>query len=227
MAIYQGHNEDSSGNLLLSIGNGMTATVETGTKASQAYTKGQYLFFDNKLCKASTAIAANATLAIGTNLTQTSLGAELTSHLRSSDGKEFYFDVKDGKYGYYPSASKTASEFVPFGGTSLVAKGKYHRWFYGDIATQNKMNQSFTNIIDTTAPPYYSTMLANVSDKNSVTISTIGSGEVYFSCYLMKSDGTLSSFYPRGTTSINLSGYDYLWACTYNSTTGYTRLTFS
>lgn len=118
-------------------------------------------------------------------------------------------------------------KIVLFQRTSLVAKGKYHRWFYGDNATQNKMNQSFTNIIDTTAPTYYSTMLVNVSDKNSVTISAIGSGEIYCSCYLMKSDGTLSSFYPRGTTSINLSGYDYLWACTYNSTTGYTRLTFS
>lgn len=119
MAIYQGHNEDSSGNLLLSIGNGMTATVETGSTASQSYTKGSYLFFNNRLCKAASAIASGATLTIGGNLTQTSLGAEITSHLRSSDGKEFYFDVKDGKYGYYPSASKTASEFVPFGG-SLV-----------------------------------------------------------------------------------------------------------
>lgn len=119
MAIYQGHNEDSSGNLLLSIGNGMTATVETGSTASQAYTKGSYLFFNNRLCKAASAIASGATLTIGSNLTQTSLGAELTSHLRSSDGKEFYFDVKNGQYGYYPSASKTASEFVPFGGTSF------------------------------------------------------------------------------------------------------------
>ena len=120
MATYNGHQEDSSGNILLSIGNGMTATVETGSTASQAYTKGAYLFFNNRLCKASTAIASGATLAVGTNLTQTSLGAELTSHLRSSDGKEFYFDVKDGSYGYYPSASKTASEFVPFGGTSVT-----------------------------------------------------------------------------------------------------------
>ena len=118
MAIYQGHNEDSSGNLLLSIGNGMTATVETGSTASQAYTKGSYLFFNNRLCKAASAIAKGATLTIGGNLTQTSLGAEITSHLRSSDGKEFYFDVKNGQYGYYPSASKIASEFVPFGGTS-------------------------------------------------------------------------------------------------------------
>ena len=117
MAIYNGHNEDSSGNILLSIGNGMTATVETGSTASQAYTKGSYLFFNNRLCKATSAIASGATLAVGTNLSQTSIGQELTSHLRSSDGKEFYFDLKDGKYGYYPSASKVASEFVPFGGT--------------------------------------------------------------------------------------------------------------
>ena len=120
MATYNGHNEDSSGNILLSIGNGMTATVETGTTASQAYTKGSYLFFNNRLCKATTAIASGATLAIGTNLSQTSIGQEITSHLRSSDAKEFYFDVKDGKYGYYPSASKVASEFVPFGGTTLL-----------------------------------------------------------------------------------------------------------
>lgn len=118
MATYNGHNEDSSGNILLSIGNGMTATVETGTTASQAYTKGSYLFFNNRLCKATSAISSGATLAIGTNLSQTSIGQEITSHLRSSDGKEFYFDVKDGTYGYYPSAEKTASEFVPFGGTT-------------------------------------------------------------------------------------------------------------
>ena len=118
MATYNGHNEDSSGNILLNIGNGMTATVELGSTASQAYTKGAYLFFNNRLCKASSAISSGATLAIGTNLSQTSLGAELTSHLRASNGDEFYFDYKDGKAGYYPSASKTASQFVPFGGTS-------------------------------------------------------------------------------------------------------------
>ena len=120
MATYKGHNEDSSGNILLSIGNGMTATVETGSTASQAYTKGAYIFFNNRFCKATAAIASGATLAIGTNLSETSVGAELTSHLRSSDGKEFYFDVKDGTYGYYPSAEKTASEFVPFGGTTGI-----------------------------------------------------------------------------------------------------------
>ena len=146
MATYNGHNEDSSGNILLSIGNGMTAKVETGTTASQAYTKGAYLFFNNRLCKATKAISSGATLAVGTNLSQTSLGAELTSHLRSSDGKEFYFDVKDGTYGYYPSASKVSSEFVPFGGTkknivfklfNQIALGNWGAGWYYDANNDN------------------------------------------------------------------------------------------
>lgn len=117
MSNYKGHIEDSSGNILLSIGNGMTATLETGSTASQIYVKGAYVFFDNKLCKVTQAIASGDTLEIGTNLEQTSIGAELTSHLNSSDGKEFYFDVLNDKYGFYPSASKVTEEFVPFGGT--------------------------------------------------------------------------------------------------------------
>ena len=170
MAIYQGHNEDSSGNLLLSIGNGMTATVETGSIASQSYTKGSYLFFDNRLCKAASAIASGATLTIGGNLTQTSLGAEITSHLRSSDGKEFYFDVKDGQYGYYPSVSKTASEFVPFGGTELIAQGMYSPASAGSINISCKVGDIF--IMQTSNPT--DTVMSNATDITDSFISSIG-----------------------------------------------------
>ena len=52
------------------------ANVE-GAKASQNYAVGDYLVFSDKFCKASVAIASGETLAIGTNLTQTSIGAEL------------------------------------------------------------------------------------------------------------------------------------------------------
>lgn len=114
MATYNGRNEDSGGNILLSIGNGMTATLETGSTASQAYTIGSFLFFDNKLCKASTAIAQGDTLAIGTNLTQTTIGAELTSHLRANDGSEFYFDYHDGYYGVNTSITREVETFIPF-----------------------------------------------------------------------------------------------------------------
>lgn len=99
MAIYKGHFEDASGNILLPINSGEAATIETGTTASQAYIKGTYLFFDNKLCKATRAIASGNTLAIGTNLTQVSLGGEISSHLIASNGTVFTLqNLKDGLY---------------------------------------------------------------------------------------------------------------------------------
>lgn len=52
------------------------ATVE-GARASQNYSTGDYLIFSDKFCKASAAIATGEALAIGTNLTQTTIGAEL------------------------------------------------------------------------------------------------------------------------------------------------------
>lgn len=119
MATYLGHQEDSSGNILLPTPHSMATQIEFGTKASQAYAKGAYVVFNNRLCKASKAIASGDTLAIGTNLVQCSIGSELNSHLQAPNGNEFYFDYKDGKPGFYPSASKVASEFVPFGGSTL------------------------------------------------------------------------------------------------------------
>lgn len=121
MATYLGHQEDSSGNILLPTPHSMATQIEFGTTASQAYAKGAYVVFNNRLCKASTAIASGDTLAIGTNLVQCSIGSELNSHLQAPNGDEFYFDYKDGKPGFYPSASKVASEFVPFGGSKIAS----------------------------------------------------------------------------------------------------------
>ena len=119
MATYLGHQEDSSGNILLPTPHSMATQIEFGTTASQAYAKGAYVVFNNRLCKASTAIASGNTLAIGTNLVQ------------CSNGNEFYFDYKDGMPGFYPSASKVASEFVPFGGSTdcVCSKIKIHGQF--------------------------------------------------------------------------------------------------
>ena len=93
MSNFQGHFEDSSGNIVLPIPSGGTATVETTNKASQTYTKGTLLYFNNRLCKTTTAIAANATLAVGTNLAYTSLGTEFSSHMVASTGAEFSFQT--------------------------------------------------------------------------------------------------------------------------------------
>lgn len=195
MAIYQGHNEDSSGNLLLSIGNGMTATVETGSTASQAYTKGSYLFFNNRLCKAASAIASGATLTIGGNLTQTSLGAEITSHLRSSDGKEFYFDVKNGKYGYYPSASKTASEFVPFGGSPVFVDTIW--WVNGSISfPSGKSWSSYANKYFICWTPNHTKITLNGSTISPVSSKSITGGGMTATAYafFFKIPSSVSSF---------------------------------
>lgn len=53
------------------------APIEKGTVASKAYAKDDYLIFNDCLCKVSKAIAVGATLAIGTNLTKTTIAEEL------------------------------------------------------------------------------------------------------------------------------------------------------
>lgn len=99
MANYNGHYEDASGNILLPIPSGATATIETGTTASQAYTTGSYLYFNNRLCRVKTAIAKNATLTVGTNVEYTSLGQQTTAHLVSSNGTAFSFQsLVNGDY---------------------------------------------------------------------------------------------------------------------------------
>ena len=93
MANYNGHFEDSNGNIVLPIPSGATATIETSSTASQAYTKGALLYFSNRLCKATKAIASGATLAVGTNLSYTSIGQELSAHMVTSTGVEFSFQT--------------------------------------------------------------------------------------------------------------------------------------
>ena len=191
MSIYNGHNEDSSGNILLSIGNGMTATLESGTTASQAYTKGSYVFFDNKLCKVTQDITSGTTLEIGTNLAQTSIGTELTSHLRSNDGKEFYFDVKDGSYGFYPSASKVAEEFVPFGGTLSSLWMRYYLTSNTAIFLEESHVQDWAYIDITSG---YGTVKITSGGESSPTTWTGTSGRIY----------TSQSKIPTGETGVYL-----------------------
>ena len=51
--------------------------LEEGTTASTNYAEGDYMIFEGKFCKASSAITAGDTLEIGTNLTETTIAAEL------------------------------------------------------------------------------------------------------------------------------------------------------
>ena len=102
-------------------------SVETSSVSSHAYVKGNLLLYNNQLYRAKTAIAVGATLTVGSNIEAVTVGT-LSNMLTASNGNQFNFDVKDGTPGFYPSASKTSSEFVPFGGTglleSLIPEGK-------------------------------------------------------------------------------------------------------
>ena len=99
MANLMGHFEDANGNILLPIPSGATATIETSNSASQAYTTGSFLFYNNRLCRVISAIAKGNTLVVGSNLAYTSLGAQTTSHLVTNNGIEFSFqNYLDGNY---------------------------------------------------------------------------------------------------------------------------------
>ena len=88
------------------------AQIETSSTSAHAYTKGQLLIYNNQLYRVIAAIAVGNTLTVGTNIQVVSI-SNLSSMLTATTGAQFYFDYKDGSPGFYPNASKTASEFVP------------------------------------------------------------------------------------------------------------------
>ena len=55
----------------------ITANREDSMKATKAYTAGNLLIVNNTLYKATTSIANGAMLTVGTNVTETNIGAEL------------------------------------------------------------------------------------------------------------------------------------------------------
>lgn len=129
------------------------ATVESSSVSAHAYVKGNMLVYNNQLYRAKTAIAVGATLTVGTNIEAVSVGT-LSNMLTASNGNQFYFDVKDSKPGFYPNASKTASQFVPFGGTMqnlsvihdyLTVQGTRIDWSVG---------QTYNNVIVHAATGY-------------------------------------------------------------------------
>lgn len=99
MANLIGHYENANGDRLYPILSGAASAIEYGQRASQAYSKGSYLYYKNKLCKAITSISYNDTFVIGTNLEQVYLCDELSSHCIASNGEEFSFQTLiDGGY---------------------------------------------------------------------------------------------------------------------------------
>ena len=62
------------------------ATVEDSTTASKAYKVGEYLVYNNRLYRVTTAIASGGTITVGTNCVQTTVGDELSNMVLRFEG---------------------------------------------------------------------------------------------------------------------------------------------
>lgn len=94
MATYNGHQEDSNGNILLPTPHSM-AYIEMGTTATRAYAKGELLVFQEQLCQANATITEGTTLTLGTNVLSTSLSSQLSNirvYVSNSDNKIHFVD---------------------------------------------------------------------------------------------------------------------------------------
>lgn len=76
MATYYGIQEDSDGNVLLPVPNGI-CDIERGASATQSYVKGNLVYVGNRLCQVNSAITAGDALTIGGNVSYTSMANQV------------------------------------------------------------------------------------------------------------------------------------------------------
>lgn len=76
MATYYGIQEDSDGNVLLPVPNGICG-IERGTSATQSYVKGNLVYVGNRLCQVNSAITVGDALTIGGNVSYTSMANQV------------------------------------------------------------------------------------------------------------------------------------------------------
>lgn len=111
-------------------GSAPIAPEEASSTASRAYSVNQFLIYDGKFYKVIATIQQGATLVPGTNIQEDTVGAELTAQITTNNtqnnsinglngqliygGTKFYFDYKNGKWGWNSSAGRGADTFHPF-----------------------------------------------------------------------------------------------------------------
>ena len=111
-------------------GNAVTAPIEATSTASTGYSVGQYLIYNNKFYKVTATIPQGASLVPGTNLEEKTVATELTWNANTNNSQatsinnlngqltsgntHFYFDYKNGKWGWNSSAGRGADTFHPF-----------------------------------------------------------------------------------------------------------------
>ena len=115
-------------------GSAIIAGIEETSTASRAYSINQFLVYNNKLYRVIAAISQGASLVPNTNISETTVGAQLTSIIGTNNSQttsintlngqltsgstHFYFDYKNGRWGWNSSAARGADTFHPFRGDS-------------------------------------------------------------------------------------------------------------
>ena len=118
-------------------GSAAIAPEEASSTASRAYSVNQFLIYDGKLYKVIATIQQGATLVPDTNIQEDTVGAELTAGITTDNaqnnsinglngqltygGTKFYFDYKNGKWGWNSSAGRGADTFHPFSRIQQIA----------------------------------------------------------------------------------------------------------
>lgn len=121
------------------------ATIESSTTASQAYSAGDYLVLNGQLYEVTTAISSGETLTVGTNISATTVGSELTSlnngltDLNGAYENEtlltFYTDVKASLFKGFASTGaftqKLTNNFASGAGTGYAAYNSQYDFVEG------------------------------------------------------------------------------------------------
>lgn len=87
MSIINGHQEDSAGNILLPTPHSLVDNIELGNVATRPYTTGEFLVFNDHLCKTIKPIATNAAFVIHQNIEPTTVSEQLNK--RSANHRKF------------------------------------------------------------------------------------------------------------------------------------------
>jgi energy-converting hydrogenase Eha subunit B len=96
MATYYGIQEDSDGNVLLPVPNGICG-IERGTSATQSYVKGNLVYVGNRLCQVNSAITSGDALTIGGNISYTSMANQVHNiNVFVNNNREFVFTDHTG-----------------------------------------------------------------------------------------------------------------------------------
>lgn len=105
----------------------LSNTISDAWNASTTYAVGQYCIYNNLLWKCLIQHSGQ-TPTEGTYWTKVSVANEITSVNNSliANSKHFYFDYKNGKYGYNTNPNRGADTFVPFkNGVTLIDSDLY------------------------------------------------------------------------------------------------------